>query len=92
MVNATNDNISYSGLLETPEPPTAAAATSCQMASELFYVSNGRSLKVLSILCQGLVDDKDNPLIDVSVLPWSSAEKSSIKPTAIKLRAEVLWH
>ena len=55
-----------------------------------FYVSSGRSLKALSNLCQGSVDYEGNPLVDASVLPWSSMGKSSIKPSAVELGSEVL--
>ena len=42
-------------------------------ALESFYTSNGRSLKTLLILCQGMMDDEGNPIADLSDLPWSSA-------------------
>jgi len=59
-------------------------------ASEQFYVSRGRSLKALAILCHGLLDDDRAPLFDPKVMPWSAADKvSSIKPNAADLKEEV---
>ncbi|KAL3788385.1 hypothetical protein HJC23_009191 [Cyclotella cryptica] len=58
-------------------------------ASESFYISNGRSLKALLILCEGLMDEEGNPIADMSDLPWSSARAKNIKLTAIDLRTEV---
>ena len=42
-----------------------------------FYISDGCSLKALVIFCEGLCTDKGNQLIDLSILPWSSARKTS---------------
>ena len=60
-------------------------------ASELFYVSEGHSLKALIILCEGLQDETGAPLLDFSLPPWSLVGKAStFKPNSSELRAEVL--
>jgi len=65
--------------------------SSSATASELFYIANGRSLKALAILCEGLSDESDSPLVDDDRLPWSAAKKvTDFKPTANDLRAEVI--
>ena len=91
MPGTVDDDTSLPGSNRSPKPTNTNANTTDQTESELFYVSHGRSLKALSILCQGLVDELGDPLVVYSILPWNSAGKSSIvKPNAIDLRAEVL--
>ena len=43
---------------ETPNKVTNAGQTN----SELFNIANGRLLKALAVLCEGLQDDDDDPL------------------------------
>jgi hypothetical protein len=91
MTDVNNDNISTVGLTDSRNEALREAANTGRCESELFYIANGRSLKALAILCEGLRDDDGDPLVDLSILPWSSARKSSdVKPTANELRAEIL--
>ena len=91
MADATDDNNSSSESNHSPKPTNVDDAWFSQTASEKFYVTHGHSLKALSIPCQGLVDEEGDPLINTSILPWSSTRKTSdIEPTAIVFRAKVL--
>ena len=48
-------------------------------------------MKARAILCEGLCDNDSDPLVDLSILLWSSARKTSnVKPSANELRAKVL--
>ena len=84
-----NDHVSdvSSALLGISCPTNESSSIT---ASEQFYVSRGRSLKALAILCQGLLDDDGALLFDPKVMPWSAADKvSSVKPNAADLKEEV---
>lgn len=59
------------------------------LASKSIYTSNGRSLKTLLILCQGMMDNEGHPIADLSDLPWSSARAKNTKLTVVDLRNEV---
>ena len=88
----TNDHVSdvSSALLGISCPTNESSSIT---ASEQFYVSRGRSLKALAILCQGLLDDNSALLFDPKVMPWSAADKvSSVKPNAADLKEEVKRH
>jgi hypothetical protein len=91
MTDINNDNISTVGLSDYRNEALRESANIGRCESELIYIANGRSLKALAILCEGLCDDDGDPLVDLSILPWSSARKSSdVKPSANELRTEML--
>ena len=91
MADVNNDNISTSDASNSRNETLSEAANTGRCESESFYIANGRSLKALAILCEGLCDDDGEPLVDVSILPWSSARRTSdVKPSANELRAEIL--
>ena len=59
--------------------------------SEMWFVSQGRSLKALALLSLGLTNDDGSPTFNPSVLPWSAAAPpSSLKFAAKELRCEVI--
>ena len=56
----------------------------------MFYIAKDHSLKALAILCEGLCNDDDDLLVDLSILLWSSARKmSDVKPSANELLAKI---
>ena len=94
MSHDDDDSVSDSSLA-TPQPLRLvdnAAATNPprETLSEMWYVSQGRSLKALALLSLGLTNDDGTPIFDLSVLPWSAAAPpSSLKLSAKELRCEV---
>ena len=90
MAMLDDDNISSAGSDdESTEQLSSAVVMPHQTYAEMFYISQGRSLKALATLCQGLVKDDGCALFDPSILPWSSVGKLAVKLTAADLRAEV---
>ncbi len=86
MAMLEDDNISYAGSDdESTEQLYSAVAMPHQTYAEMFYISQGHSLKALATLCQGLVKDDGSALFDPSILPWSSIGKSAVKLTAADL-------
>ena len=89
-----DDSISVSSSLATPRPleeDYATAATPRETNSEVWYISQGRSLKALAVLTLGLTNNDGSPIFNLSVLPWSAALRpSALKMTAKELRSEVL--
>ena len=76
-------------LLGEREQTTASSPS----LAEKLYICRGHSLKALTILSLGLVNEDGEPIFDIKTLPWSSAEKvSNIKPTAADMKEEVERH
>ena len=69
MTDIGNNNNSTSGVSNSRNETLLEAANTGRCESESFYIVNGRSLKALAILCDGLCDDDGDPLVDVSILP-----------------------
>lgn len=60
-------------------------------ALDVFYLYSNHLLRLLAILCQGLVDAGGDPVYDPRVLLWSTAEKvSNIMPNAAEPTEEVI--
>jgi len=91
MTDVSNDNNSTSDESNSRNATLSEVANTGRCESESFYIANGRSLKALAILCEGLCDDDGDPLVDVPILSRSSARRTSdVKPSANELRAEIL--
>lgn len=87
-IDTDDNNINSNWVNEIPTSITD------QAPSELFYISQDHSLKVLSILCQGMVDNAGNRILNYSTLQWKTLGKSSnsVKPIVVEMWAEVLCH
>lgn len=54
------------------------------LPAEQFYVSQAHSLKALIILYEGMKDESSASLVDYSLLPWCSMQKSGrMNPTVM---------
>ena len=57
--------------------------------SQWLYESLGYSKKVLIVLCLGLKDNDNHPLIDIDRSPWSNENKQNVKRSNADLAVEV---
>ena len=77
-------------------PPVVTAATANDCVSiigdaEKHYYASNCDVKVLVVLCRSIFQEDGTPLLDESVVPWSSMKpRLSIKPTTEDLRKEVV--
>ena len=86
MAMLDDDNISYAGSDdESTKQLSSDVAMLHQTYAEMFYISQGHSLKALATLCQGLVKDDGSARFDPSISPWSSVGKLVVKLTAADL-------
>jgi hypothetical protein len=73
-----------------PAAPAAPAPLSTVSLVGKYFVENDRSLKVLIVLCRGILDVDGNQLLDVASEPWKSIKPfSKVKPSTVDYRVEI---
>ena len=70
MADTRDENNSIAGSNHSPNQTNNDETNNFQSNFEQFYVSKGRSLTALAILCEGLTNKDGEPLVDPSILPW----------------------